>query len=64
MRICSLWNSIPNATTSCFDQQSIKGDILQYWKGLIASIKNNHTFVEHSFHSICSWKTETKTSPL
>ena len=25
-----------------FDMQLIKGDILQYHKGLIASIKNNH----------------------
>ena len=34
-----------------FDPRLIKGEILQYCKGLIASIKNNHVLVEQSFHS-------------
>ena len=35
-----------------FDAQLIKGDILQYCKGLIACIKNNHILVEQFFHSV------------
>ena len=35
-----------------FDSQLIKGEILQYCKGLTASIKNNHVLVEQSFHSV------------
>lgn len=34
-----------------FDTQLIKGEILQYCKGLIDSIKNNHILVEQYFHS-------------
>ena len=34
-----------------FDPQLIKTEILQYHKGLIASIKNNHALVGQSFHS-------------
>ena len=34
-----------------FELQVIKGDILQYCKGLISSIKNNHISIEQSFHS-------------
>ena len=34
-----------------FDTQMIKGEILQYCKDLIASIKNNHSLVEQYFHS-------------
>ena len=35
-----------------FDPQLIKEEILQYYKGLIASIKNNYVLVEQSFHSV------------
>ena len=35
-----------------FDPQVIKGDIIQYFKGLIAPIENNHDLVEHFFHSM------------
>ena len=35
-----------------FNPQLIKGEILQYYKGLIASIKNNHVLVEQSFHGV------------
>ena len=38
---------------SC-DLQLIKGEILHYWKRLIASIKNNHVLVEQSFQSALS----------
>ena len=34
-----------------FDPQLIKGKRFQYWRGLTASIKNNHILVEQSFHS-------------
>ena len=34
-----------------FDPQLIKGEILQYCKGLIASIKNNHVLTEQYFHT-------------
>ena len=37
-----------------FDSQLILGGILQYWKGLISSIKNNHVLVEQFFHSTFS----------
>ena len=36
------------------DPQLKKGEILQYFKGLIASIKNNRVLVEPSFHSVPS----------
>ena len=35
-----------------FDPQQIKGEKLQYCKDLIASVKNNHTLVGQSFHSV------------
>ena len=35
-----------------FDPQLMKGETLQYCKGLIASIENNHASVEQSFHSV------------
>ena len=35
-----------------FDPQLIKGDILQYCKGLIVSIKDNHVLLEQFFHSV------------
>ena len=41
-----------------FDPQLIKGEILQYHKGLTASTKNNHALVEQSFHR---YSLETKT---
>ena len=41
-----------NLSPSSLDSQLIKGDILQYCKGLIASIKNNHVLVEQSFDSV------------
>lgn len=34
-----------------FDPQLVKGDILQYCKGLTASIENKYVLVEQSFHS-------------
>ena len=34
-----------------FYTQLMKEEILQYWKGLIVSIKNNHVLIEQSFHS-------------
>ena len=34
-----------------FYTQLIRGEILQYCKGLIVSIKNNHVLIEQSFHS-------------
>lgn len=34
-----------------FDLQLIKGGILRFCKGLIASVENNHALVEQSFHS-------------
>ena len=37
-----------------FDPQPIKGEIVQYCKGLIASIKNNHVLVQQLFHSVSS----------
>ena len=36
---------------SAFHPQLIKGEIIQYCKGLIAVIKNNHVPVEQSFSS-------------
>lgn len=33
------------------DSQWVKGDILQYCRGLTASIDNNHALVEQHFHS-------------
>ena len=33
-----------------FDPQLIKGDILQYCRGLIASVENKHALIEQSFH--------------
>ena len=39
-------------TPASFDPQLVKGEILQYCKGLIASIINNHNWVEQSFHSV------------
>ena len=39
-------------TPASFDPQLIKGETLQYYKGLIASIKNNHVLVEQPFHSV------------
>lgn len=35
-----------------FDLQLMKGDILQFCKGLIKSIENNHALVEQSFHCV------------
>ena len=35
-----------------FDPQLIKGDMLQYGKGLIASVENNHALAKQSFHSM------------
>ena len=35
-----------------FNHQLIKGNILQYYKGLIASIKNNHAEVKQFLHSV------------
>lgn len=35
-----------------FEPQLIKGNILEYSKGLIASIRNNHVLVEQSFPSV------------
>lgn len=37
---CLLWSTM------------IKGKILYYYKGLIASIRNNHDLVEQSFHNV------------
>ena len=37
-----------------FDPQLIKGQILQYCKGLIAFIKNNYTLIEQYFHNALS----------
>ena len=37
---------------SSFEPQLIKGETLQYCKDLIASVKNNHTLVGQSFHSV------------
>ena len=34
-----------------FNPQLIKGEVLQYCKGQVVSIKNNHALVEQSFHS-------------
>ena len=39
-------------TSVSLDPQLIKGDKLQYCKGLIACIKDNHVLVEQSFHSV------------
>ena len=39
---------------SSFNAQLIKREMLQYYKGLIASIKNNRVLVEQSFHSVFS----------
>ena len=47
-----------------FDPQPTKGEILQYCKGLIASIKNNHNLVEQSFHSALLGDEDLKHSPL
>ena len=41
-------------TSASFDPQLIEGVLLQYCKGLIASIKNNHVLVEQSFHGALS----------
>ena len=41
-----------NLAPSYFDPQPIKGEIHQYCKGLIASIKSKHALVEQSFHSM------------
>lgn len=35
-----------------FDPQLVKGDILQYCKGLIATVENNHALAEQSFCSV------------
>ena len=37
---------------ACFDPELIKGEILQYCKDLLASIKNNHILVEQSLHNV------------
>lgn len=34
------------------DPQLVKCNILQYYKGLLAPVKNNHILVEQSFYSI------------
>lgn len=36
-------------TPASFDPQWIKGEMLQYFEGLIVCIKNNHNFVWQSF---------------
>ena len=42
---------ILHLTPASFDPQQIETEIPQYYKDLIASIKNNHVLVEQSFHS-------------
>ena len=42
---------MPLASAS-FDPQLINGEMLQYCKDLIASIKDNHVLVEVCFHSV------------
>lgn len=43
-----------------FDLQLIKGDILQYCKGMLASIKISHVLVEQSFHSALQGREDLK----
>ena len=52
----TLWDShrTLNVLGSYFDPQPIKWEILQYYKVLITSLKNNHVLVEQCFHNALS----------
>ena len=51
----------PNALGSCFFWLTAdKGEIFQYCKGLLVSIKNIHVLVKQSFHSVPLGKKDLK----
>ena len=49
--ILLLTGCLKHLSPASFDPQWIKGDTVPSCKGLIASIKNNYSVVENSFHS-------------
>ena len=47
-------------TSASFDSQLIKGEIFQYNKGIILSVKNNLALLEQSLHSALSGDKDSK----
>ena len=43
---------MPNILGYCLLLLTIKGEVSQYYKGLITSIKNNHVLIEQFFHNV------------